>query len=75
MKLIPLTVTLVLLVIGCGNNKVNDGFQIISSSKGNMYRLNKSTGEIWYIHEATIKKVKEEKLRLNVGERYICEDG
>jgi len=75
MKLIPLTVTLVLLLIGCGNNEVIDGYQIISSSKGNIYRLNKSTGEIWYIHEATMKKVKEEKFRLKVSERYLCEDG
>jgi hypothetical protein len=75
MKLIPVTVILVLILIGCENNEVIDRFQIISSSEGSMYRLNKSTGEIWYIHEATMKKVEGEKFRLKVNERYICEDG
>ena len=74
MKLIPLTVILLLILIGCGNNEVND-YQIISSYKGSLYRLNKSTGDVWYIHKAIMKKVKEEKFRLKVGERYICEDG
>ena len=74
MKLIPLTITLVLILIGCENNEIINRFQIISSSEGSMYRLNKSTGEIWSIHEATMEKVKEEKFRIKVGERYICED-
>ena len=86
-KIIILLISL--LIVGCdfnidsdknvGSNKkslkIEDRYQVISGTGGKLYRLDRATGEMWYVRDAKMKKFIEEGFKTKVGERYIGDDG
>ena len=48
---------------------------MISGTDGTLYRLDKATGEMWYVRDTTMQKVMEEGFKIKVGERYTGDDG
>ena len=86
-KIIILLISL--LIVGCdfnidsdknvGSNKkslkIEDRYQVISGTNGILYRLDKATGEMWYVRDTTMQKVMEEGFKIKVGERYTGDDG
>jgi hypothetical protein len=51
-----------------------DKYQIVTSSDGHVYRLDKASGEVWLIKGSSMEKVQEKDLRLKIGNRYMGED-
>jgi len=58
----------------CNNLSLSDKYQIASSTDGNMYRLDKVSGDVWLIRGNSMEKIQFKDLRLNIGNRYIGED-
>ncbi len=46
----------------------------VASTDGSVYRLDKSSGEVWLIRGDKMDKIREYDFLLRVGNRYICED-
>lgn len=64
----------VLFLTACNNLISQDKYQIASSSDGNVYRVDKSSGDIWLIKGESMEKVQAKDLRLKIGQRYVGED-
>jgi hypothetical protein len=74
MRHIFLFVFLALLLSGCNNFWASEKYQVLASSDGNTYRLDKSSGEVWLIKGGSMEKVPPKDFRLKIGQRYIAED-
>ena len=59
----------------CDNFISQDKYQIAASTDGNIYRLDKSSGEIWLIKGNFMEKVRMKYFRLKIGRKYVGEDG
>ncbi len=51
-----------------------DKYQIATSSDGNVYRMDKTSGEVWLIKAGSMEKVQGRDFRLKIGNRYVGED-
>lgn len=51
-----------------------DKYQLSTSSDGNVYRMDKVSGDVWLIKGKSMERVQEKDLRLKIGNRYIGED-
>ena len=58
----------------CDNLTSRDKYQIATSTDGNVYRLEKASGEVWLIKGNTMEKVQTKDFRLKIGHRYVGED-
>jgi hypothetical protein len=71
-----LAMVLGLLVSGCGDIAAKkDKFQLIASSDGKIYRIDKENGKVSVIENEELKEIKEGRQALKVGEFYTTEDG
>jgi len=72
-----LILCLILFLSACGQvekTKIVDKYQLISGKDGNVYRLDKSSGEVWIIRESTMERVESKPLRIRTGQRYTGDD-
>jgi len=75
-KILMLAMVLGLLVSGCGDIAAKkDKFQLIASSDGKIYRIDKENGKVSVIENGELKEIKEGRQTLKVGEFYTTEDG
>ena len=66
----------VILLSGCSKLESFDRYELVASTHGYVYRLDKKTGDVSIIEEDTIRKVSEGRIRnLLVGSRFKTEDG
>jgi len=83
----PFLFLLILLILfGCNNPQpannappVNnttpaEKYQLVASQNGNVYRLDKTSGEVWMIKDSIMQQVGTEQYRLKVNQQYIGED-
>lgn len=69
-------VSLLLMLSISGSAIASSKYQIISSTNGNVYRLNKETGEIFVVADQRLLKVKEEiRTKIYIGESFETEEG
>jgi len=47
---------------------------LASSTDGNVYRLDRLSGEVWLIKNNTMEKLQTRDFRLRLGQRYVGED-
>jgi hypothetical protein len=47
----------VLLLYGCSDFRLSEKYQLSASQDGNVYRLDKTSGEVWLIKGNTMQKV------------------
>jgi hypothetical protein len=60
----------------CDRMSGNSQFQVISTSSGELYRLQSSTGAMHRISGATLVRVSEtDRVQLQVGAVYVLENG
>lgn len=66
----------VLLLSGCDFHYDANRFQIASSSSGDVYRIQSSTGAIYKISGGNLIRIQEtNRVQLQVGAVYVFEDG
>lgn len=59
----------------CACNITNtDKYQVVTSTDGAVYRLDKSSGKVWLIRGDKMDKIREYDFLLRIGNRYVCED-
>jgi hypothetical protein len=63
-----------LLIMPFSRSMAQDKYQIVTSSEGNVYRMDKASGEVWLIKGRSMEKLQEKDFRLKIGNRYIGED-
>jgi hypothetical protein len=63
-----------LFLSACNDLTSHDKYQLVASTDGNAYRLDKSSGEVWLIKGNTMEKLQMKDFRLKVGQRYVGED-
>jgi hypothetical protein len=70
-KLIIMIFSIVFFLCSC-----SDGgkYQMVTASDGNVYRLDKSSGEIWLVKGNAVQKLPAKDFYLKIGQRYIGED-
>jgi hypothetical protein len=74
-KMMPILVILAMVMfVGCENLK-EEKFQLIASSDGSVYRLNKKDGSVSVIQNGQISEIKTGRIKLEVGKLYEAEDG
>jgi hypothetical protein len=54
---------------------MNDKYQLVPSSDGNVYRLDKFSGEIWLIKGKSMGRVLKNNYTINVGDTLQDENG
>lgn len=74
MKRFVIVLFVSLFFIACNNITSQDKYQITTSAEGNIYRLDKSSGEMWLIKGQSMEKVQAKEFRLKIGQRYVGED-
>jgi hypothetical protein len=74
MKILPIVLLVALCLTACNDFIPKDKYQIATSTDGNVYRLDKSSGEVWLIKNNTMEKLQAKDLRLQIGQRYVGED-
>lgn len=63
-------------IISCTRFYPNQQYQLVASTDGRVYRLNKTSGEVWLIEPEGTKKLAEEGLiTLKASTYYKTEDG
>lgn len=67
-------ISIALILTACNNITSRDKYQIATSTDGNVYRLDKSSGEVWLIRNNTMEKLQTKGFRLKIGQRYVGED-
>ena len=67
-------ISIALLLTACNNLTSRDKYQIVASTDGNVYRLNKASGEILQIRGNTMERLQTKYFRLKIGHRYVGED-
>ncbi len=63
-----------LFLTACDNLTSRDKYQIATSTDGNVYRLDKASGEVWLIKGNTMEKLQTKDFTLKIGYRYVGED-
>jgi hypothetical protein len=74
MSNMALALMVALVLSACNNFTSHDKYQIATSTDGNVYRLDKSSGEVWLIRADSMEKVQGKDFRLKIGHRYVGED-
>lgn len=59
---------------GCNNFGICDKYQLLTSTDGNAYRIDKESGEVWLIKGGSMEKIISKDFRLKIGQRYIADD-
>ena len=72
--MLVLVILAVLMFVGCENLK-EEKFQLIASSDGSVYRLNKKDGSVSVIQNGQISEIMIGRIKLEVGKLYEAEDG
>lgn len=74
MKRLAIVLFITLFVTACNDPISRDKYQISTSTDGNVYRLDKSSGDMWLIKGESMEKIQVKDFRLKIGQRYIGED-
>jgi hypothetical protein len=74
MRNLAVVLLVIVFVTACNDFISREKYQIATSTDGNVYRLDKSSGEVWLIKENSMEKVQIKDLRLKIGHRYVGED-
>ena len=74
MRYLALVTFILLIFVGCNTQTAIDKYQIIASPDGNVYRLDKSSGEVWLIKDGTMEEIQAKSFRLKINQHYIAED-
>jgi hypothetical protein len=74
MKSLTVILLVALFLPACNNLSSQDTYQIAASTDGSVYRLDKSSGDVWLIKGDLMEKVQGKDFRLKIGHRYIGED-
>ena len=78
MRYLSIVLIISIMIIGCRNAEIsfNNDYQIVTSTDGSVYRLNKRTGDIMIITHGVMHKVTQpEQTLLVVNELYRTEEG
>ena len=75
MRYLTAVLSVVLLLTACNDLPSGNKYQLVASSDGNVYRLDKSNGEVWIIQDNTMEEVSTKSLRLTISQRYTGVDG
>ena len=75
MSKMVLALIVALVLSACNNFPSHDKYQLATSTDGNVYRLDKSSGEVWLIRTDSMEKVQGKDFRLKISHRYVGEDG
>lgn len=62
------------LAMPFGKGIAQDKYQIATSSDGNVYRMDRVSGEVWLIKGGSMEKVQAKDFRHRIGSRYVGED-
>ncbi len=64
------------LIISCTRFYPSEQYQLVASTDGRVYRLNKVSGELWLVEKEGTKKITEQgMIMLEAGNHYKIEDG
>lgn len=74
MRHLAIVLLIGLFLTACDNLTSRDKYQIVTSTDGNTYRLDKSSGDVWLIKGDLMEKVHGRDFRLKIGQRYVGED-
>jgi hypothetical protein len=74
MRLFATLLSVIFLLIACNNLSSVEKYQLITSPDGNVYRLDKMSGESWLVKGNKMEKIIENDFRLRVGQQYVGED-
>jgi hypothetical protein len=75
MKSLTVVLLVALFLTACNNFISQNKYQITTSTDGNIYRLDKASGEVWLIKGNTMEKLHTKDFRFKIGQRYVGEDG
>lgn len=65
----------VFLLYACTDFRPSEKYQISSSTDGNVYRLDKASGEVWLIKGNSMEQIRVKPFMLKAGQQYNDEAG
>lgn len=75
MRSLPVLIILFAFGLSASNNSIaSESYQMVTSTDGNIYRLDKGSGDLWLIKGTSMEKVMIKDFRVKIGQRYIAED-
>jgi hypothetical protein len=74
MRRLAIGLSLVLFLTACDSPILTNKYQLVASSDGNTYRLDKSSGKVWLINGNKIEEVATKNFQLTIGQRYMGAD-
>lgn len=74
MRFVASAICLFILLAGCNGTQPIEKYQMVASPNGTVYRLDKTSGEVWVIKDSIMQEVHITRIGLKVNQRYTGED-